>query len=167
MAYDLTLQPLRRGSPQALALWPRNGELVAMLAAAGEAARGAARLRGDLAAACAAGPAPAAWLLALRSEALRPGAAVHLQPLFERLVGGREGGTCPLLWRCYLAYERGRDRPQVAAHYFPLAPALDVLCVWGGGRKGGGGCYRCQAALFWQQHSAIGCTLRSLSFCRC
>lgn len=98
---------------QALKLWPRNGELVAMLTAAGEAARGAARLRGDLAAACAAGPAPVAWLLALRCEAVRPGAGVHLQPLFERVVGSREGGTCPLMWRCYLAYELGRNRPQV------------------------------------------------------
>lgn len=36
---------------QALALWPRNAELLAMLAEAGEAARATARLRRDLTAA--------------------------------------------------------------------------------------------------------------------
>lgn len=37
--------------PQALALWPRSAELLAMLAEAGEAARSSARLRRDLSAA--------------------------------------------------------------------------------------------------------------------
>jgi hypothetical protein len=36
---------------QALALWPRSAELLAMLAEAGEAARSSARLRRDLSAA--------------------------------------------------------------------------------------------------------------------
>lgn len=37
----------------------------------------------------------------------------RLQVLFERLVAGEAGVSCPLLWRCYIAFEAGRSRPQV------------------------------------------------------
>ena len=83
-------------SLQALALWPRSAELLAMLAEAGEAARSSARLRRDLSAARQVRlPLPASRFLHRGMPPLRPG-PVH---------GHRGAFTCTSLesrpaWPC-------------------------------------------------------------------
>ena len=50
-----------------------------------------------------------------------------LQRLFERAVNHRQTRTSPLLWRCYLAYELHRRRPENARRIMLRAVHA---CTW-------------------------------------
>lgn len=61
-------------------MYPRSSQLLGLLAWAEVRAHTVSRLRRDLRALCGAdAPSPAAWLLALRCEALLPGAGHRVQ----------------------------------------------------------------------------------------
>lgn len=111
-----------------------------MLAEAGEAARASVRLRGDLAAARERGPCPAAWLLSLRAEALRPGGSLLLQvwaPSFPVL------GTCMHMMR-------------MKAEYSITTVGLHALLCHGSTRRSS-----LQAAVVWAGHPGSAAALPS------